>query len=67
MTRSSYVDDSNCLISVSSLPFVYRNVLVSGHLLVSVRQGMIARCQRGEKARDVETASLCELLFEDLR
>jgi hypothetical protein len=32
--NSSYVDDSNCLIIVSSLPFVYRNLLVSRHLLI---------------------------------
>jgi hypothetical protein len=67
MNRSSYVDDSNCLILLSSLPFVYKNVLVSRHLLLSVHQGMIPQCQRGENTRDIETASLCDFLFGDLR
>jgi hypothetical protein len=44
MSHSRYVDDSNCLIIVSILPFVYRYVLVSRHLLISVRQRKIPRC-----------------------
>jgi hypothetical protein len=54
MSRSTYVDDSNYLIIVSHLPFVQRNVQVSRRLLVSVRQGMIPQCQRGENTRDVK-------------
>jgi hypothetical protein len=38
MSPSSYVDESKCLIIVSSLPVVFRNVLVSRHLLVSACQ-----------------------------
>jgi hypothetical protein len=36
MSGSDYVDDGNCLIFVSSLPFVYRKVQVSRNTLVSV-------------------------------
>jgi hypothetical protein len=55
MSRGSYVDDTSCLIFVSSLSFVYRNALVTRHPLVSVRQGMIPQRQRGEITRDVDT------------
>jgi hypothetical protein len=58
MSRTSYVDDSNCLIFVSNLPFVYRNNLVSRPSLVSVRQGMIPQCERGENIKDIEPLPL---------
>jgi hypothetical protein len=46
MDRSSYADDINCLIIVSSLRFVYRKVQISMHLLVSVRTGKTPKNQQ---------------------
>jgi hypothetical protein len=57
-SRSSYVDDVNCLIIVSSLPLVYINVQISRHLLISDRQGMMPRCQLGKTTRILNRLSV---------
>jgi hypothetical protein len=49
------------VVVVSSLPFVYKIFLVSRRLLISVRQGMVPRCQRGKDTRDVEPPPTAKL------